>query len=611
MHSFSSSPSDAGPLAQDFTPPSAKRSQFVPKDAQSSGEANPSMFTRNDEGASSPSSTDGVNTKDGSTTTNRTALRSLGQTSKYCSSDTPISSFPLTSTLSRPPQAEFSLAYDPYEVDRNLTLYYLKKFFAHVNSITHHMLLEEPFTEWVKTCATKSSSEKMLVYAILALATVFTQRQGSESHRLMFTKIAYEAFAKPEIVISLQLVQARLILALVAFSQGQYDCADGLCGSALRMACILQYQEQDRVYGIAVKGQFKCGLSPVTLAECKRQTFGAIYVMHRLYRCCFPAASVAGRQDNPLGLWSMQSLNKKSNVSLNAFNLNEYLDKSILKPELQSDRSPRDPSAHLIRFANTFTTVVGESGCLKFRPVDNHYLSFRSLYHDLINSPDQSARTVEQQLERRPGEQSGLEPTPGLGILHHYGTIVLCRYVRHTQMSLVSSVAHVREAYSQAQTLLKLVQQLCNDEVENPSRFRFATSDPIHGFAVLAALDIITAAGTLSVLMDSQSQILSLVSSGLEALDRLADYWHSARGQRDLVRKRVAILLTVGKSRAVHGHRAFFFAEPMQAHLGPDQDIIYGLPKMLYFQALGWDGGIEDDGDFVQLDAQKEVGGAT
>jgi len=94
---------------------------------------------------------------------------------------------------------------------------------------------------------------------------------------------------------------------------------------------------------------------------------------------------------------------------------------------------------------------------------------------------------------------------------------------------------------------------------------------------------------------------MSLISSGIEALEGLVDFWHSARRQRDMIKQRLGALLT-STNKASKFNGAFYFGQPMQSPYGLDQDIVYGLSRPRYFEALGWNDRIHHDGDFHRLD---------
>jgi hypothetical protein len=180
------------------------------------------------------------------------------------------------------------------------------------------------------------------------------------------------------------------------------------------------------------------------------------------------------------------------------------------------------------------------------------------------------------------------------------------RYVRYPETGKLPLSEYVRGAYKHAQLLLELVQRLSNHEEKGTPSFRFAMLSPFSGFAIIAALDIITAAGKMADLMSHESQMMSLISSGIEALEGLVDFWHSASRQRDLIKQRLAALLSA-THRASGFNGAFYFGQPMQSPFGLDQDIVYGLSRTRYFEALGcealgWDDRILREGDFRRLD---------
>jgi hypothetical protein len=70
--------------------------------------------------------------------------------------------------------------------------------------------------------------------------------------------------------------------------------------------------------------------------------------------------------------------------------------------------------------------------------------------------------------------------------------------------------------------------------------------------------------------------MMSLLASGLEALEGLVGFWPSARRQRDMVKQRLRALLTA-TNRASDFNEPFCFGRRMQSLFGLDQDIVYGF----------------------------------
>ena len=500
------------------------------------------------------------------------------------------------STSSPSAMPKFSWTIDPYQLDRQLTLEYTNNYFNHVDSATTCILPKRAFLRWIRDCTTKSLTDKMLLYAILAMGTVFAHRPESKHHQNVFIDIVNAAVMRSGDAFNLQLMQAKLILAHFAFSQGQYNQAWDSCGSALRVGFGLKFHTEEGVATFGDNDGLDFGLNYETLKECRRRTFWAAYIMDCFNGCCSTSVTSVNRSVCHLRLPCSQAAYEKGAIPVTAVSLEE------LQP------SPHQLSevgvlGYLVEVATIFNEAVSRVGKSKPQASDADRESVENFHQetmDRLNAWDRLAKTHLLQ------SRDSREPSHGLQFLYHYTATILHRYVRYSEIGQTQITEYVREAYNHARMMLGLVQRLSNHEEKESPSFRFAMLSPFSGFAITTALDVITAAGTMADLMSHKSQLMSLISSGIEALEGLADFWHSARRQRDMMKQRLAALLT-----ATHGaagfNGVFYFGQPMQSPFGLDQDIVFGLSRPRYFEALGcemfgWDDRIHHEGDFHRLD---------
>lgn len=74
-----------------------------------------------------------------------------------------------TSYLPDHTQPLFRADLDPYCVDRNLTVYYIGQFLKHLDPTLEDCIPRDMVMPWVMTCTAKTSQDKMLLYAMLAM----------------------------------------------------------------------------------------------------------------------------------------------------------------------------------------------------------------------------------------------------------------------------------------------------------------------------------------------------------------------------------------------------------------------------------------------------------
>jgi len=514
----------------------------------------------------------------------------------------------MSTILSPTTPSGFSSITDPSDIDRDLTLYYVGKYFAHVDSATYGTLPSRAVTRWIKECLRKSGADRMLLYAMMAMGSVFARRSDSESHRTLFAGIAEEASRNYADELTLQLLQTRLILALLAFSQGQYNKAWDLCGSALRIAFGLKYNTEVGVRAIMETGTTDFGLDYDTLVECRRRTFWSAYVMDCFNGCCSATVASLFRSQCHIRLPCGRAAYENGVILSTPFELGMNLYAGA------GAASRVGLLGYLVEIATIFRDVVDKASRLSpaAATAERYAVEIDQFYRRTQARLTAWERQLDTAMSHG-GDDEELDSVSGLHIMYHYTAITLHRYVYHAALDGPSVSERITACYEHAERMLGTVQRLSNHEERrerdpDPLLFRFATTSPFNGFAITAALDVITAAGTLSDLMDSQSRTMSLMSSGLEALEGLVGFWHSARRQREMIKKRLGTLMSAATKMASDTSGAYYFGESMESPFRPEQDVMYGVGRERYFQAWGWSGRF-NEGDFHRLDLPLQSGG--
>lgn len=524
---------------------------------------------------------------------------SPGSISEEYSTDALVDEFRWGSIASRS-IAHYSWKADPYELDSDLTSYLLAKYFTHIECATDCTIPRKPFTYWVVNSANKSSADIMLLYAMLAMGALFSRRGDLENHYKVFINVVQEAVLENGDRFSLQLIHTKLILALMAFSQGQYNRAYEHSGSASIAACGLKYNMEEGVCAITTPDELAFSFDRAVTIECRRRTFWTVYIMECFNMCCSTSVRAVYRSDCHLRLPSSSVAFDKGVISTAAYDLDTrvYGNESITV----SGQAPNVGFlGYLVEIATIFNEVVTNIGRSKTRGVDDYPVSLNKFRRSIMTRLDVLRKSLLEDVHYPGSGTDNNEPVGGLYILYHYTTMLLHRHVRHGSLDSQTIVVHVREAYRNAQIVLENVQRLSAGGKKNMLMSKLIEASPTKGFAITAALDTITAAGTVCDLIDDEGKVLHYISIGLEALERLSDHWHSARQQRRLVKERLKVLLNAAK-RACDFNGAYYFSEPMQSPFGSELDVVYGLPRLRYFQALGWVDKFHNDRDFHKLD---------
>jgi hypothetical protein len=386
-----------------------------------------------------------------------------------------------------------------------------------------------------------------------------------------------------------------LLLTLLAISQGEYNRAWSSCGSAMRTIIGLQFNTEAGIRTASRSGAWESLFETPTLIECRRSLTWSAFIIECLNGCYTTPFLTAAWSDFDLCLPRTET----------PFQSKESFDLESLRPlkETNSNSTTADNSGdlkafgHLIQLATIFHEVANFSYHQRYRSASADMKPFQS-FHNKI----EGRLTLWKKSLHKSQEQSEKKlPFFSLQILYHYTNLHLHRYVRHATLDPVDIAVHVKAAFSHAYKMLELVEYLNSDEKTKSFFSEFKISSPCIAHAITTGLDVLTAAGRISDLVNAH-RIMSMIASGLEVLDDLARFSHSAHQQTDLVKRRLTSILELVTRRSWDRRKAFYFKNPILLRYGMDQDIVYGITRMQYFQALDSQEAITAD-DFYELNS--------
>lgn len=170
-------------------------------------------------------------------------------------------------------------AYWDTDTTSPLTMEYLDLYFFYINGVTYNMLPKGPFLKWVRDCQEKTIDDQMVLHTLMAMGCRFSAREESTAHGKRLLQIAHDAEQNCFGKFTLQLVQTRLILALLNFSLGKFSEAWDYCGTAVRAICGLKYNCEEAVSLPDHSDEISYGLNSRALTECRRRTFWSAYMM--------------------------------------------------------------------------------------------------------------------------------------------------------------------------------------------------------------------------------------------------------------------------------------------------------------------------------------------
>lgn len=100
-----------------------------------------------------------------------------------------------------------------------------------------------------------------------------------------------------------------------------------------------------------------------------------------------------------------------------------------------------------------------------------------------------------------------------------------------------------------------------------------AYSTPFVGYAILSAVDVLSAGG----LLRSYANVIVLIENGLAIFGRFGRVWASARVQSKAIRGRLDRLVEAISSKAAASKRAWKCITPLDTNFGSEHDIFYDI----------------------------------
>ncbi len=486
---------------------------------------------------------------------------------------------------------QFACDIDPFLVNPRITLHYIKEYFKHVNSHIYVLYQPRTFLRWVEHCQTKTTSDMMLLYAILAAGAAFSSTKTYDMYQYQFKNITEVALDR-NMGADLQAVQSQLLLSMVDHSLGQVDRARELSVAAIHMAYKAGLSEETKTDG----PMFDMDLA--SHLECRRRTFWL----------AFTALSFHGNRLGPREPVQRLSCNLRLPCEDKVFEAGDI-------PEVPSFRCvgtddwefPYSQKVGNLAFLVEISLITSEvTAWLNNTSMDLSPSEYPSAYESMYHATKTKLWHWNQQVRNHYHVH---EPRmTGLHILYHFVGMLLNRHVRHELLSADQVERSCRETRSHATHLLEMVHLIHEDGGKDVPVSVVAAGCPMTGDAIVTAISMITAAGTIESLLEHQSRDLTfieLVTSGLEALDTLGAHWKTAEQQLKVVNQRISTVVHPATSGTSGKYAAFFVRQPLMSPYGIECDVVYGIPRLRYLQALGYGDKIKSENDICELGSQS------
>ncbi|KAG0646398.1 putative transcriptional regulatory [Hyphodiscus hymeniophilus] len=486
---------------------------------------------------------------------------------------------------------------NPYTTQPALITELIAVFFKHIPDTAYCMLPEGPFTAWALTGSEKSLDDLMLIYTVLAFGTLFSSKPEHRELGVRYSSIS--RYACDNRHFSLQLVQARMILAMYYFAVNNPNDSWDACGAAVRAASGLRLNIEFEKSEDSHLKTFPYGLNRAGYAECRRRTFWCCYLMDRFNGFCSGNFSIIQPEDVFLRL-PCDSISFESQRDVQ----NPYFDPSC--SPIQNTNWTVGSMAYLINICTIWGEVMAHIYRTTQQPVPaTNNTAFTTFYetatlrlHAWKDSLPTCYQYTTESLQKA-SRNGRLGTFMTMHTVYHTTAMKLNRYMQHSTLSTSQIAHHISVAQQHAETLMAILETLTARRTPLPipnvpgelSKSTNKLSSPFVGYSIISAIDILTARVTLATLPAR----LSSFSGALSILADLASFWQSARTQQALVLQRVRDLTQLAGLENEHGgagaigfqshnvmaaarevrEGVFDMREPMEKTFARDYDCVY------------------------------------
>ncbi|KAM0104098.1 hypothetical protein ACP6JE_001218 [Aspergillus fumigatus] len=430
---------------------------------------------------------------------------------------------------------------DPFEHDAELTTHYVENYFTYVNDSLYYIFPRRRFLLWLRSCHAKSLEDKMLLYSMMTLGAIFSDRPDRLAAMKRASRTARYAVEHSRHNLSLQLAQSRIIMSLWYYAIGALEKSWDAVGAAVRTTAYLRMPCREEVFEAqqyTTVPYFQSFLNqPPTSTDHELSELSAMALLIEM-----------------VSLWG--------EVTDHVFRLS-------LVP-MESNTTP---------FEEFYTTICQRADAWVARLPE--HLRFSTL------NMERSFRA------RRP------DPFFSIHLLFHATMMKLNRHARGHDYRAAFVSRQVRTARTHAAETLRIALALAHYTGEyDASRMAIDSTpsqatilNPFLGYVILSAVDIISAAG----LVADMPECVKLIRGGLEAVKELGRFWESSLPLVSLIETRLESLMEILHDPtkldqkmvfAAKGHSLDSRTQKQQSPI--TDDLFYGaLPHDRLFNALG------------------------
>ncbi|TIA31098.1 hypothetical protein D6C78_09162 [Aureobasidium pullulans] len=507
--------------------------------------------------------------------------------------------------LSRPEkQSLSSWDEDPYLHDPEATMRFLELFFAQSAREISIMFPRDAFTRWVQQCREKCQRECMVLYAVLALGSIFAENEFSSFAKTCAEK-AGQAVSRIDGKFSMAMVQARLVVAGYNHLVGKDSTGWDLSGSALRVISAMRLNSEDGcAEDLDEYTRRYYSFSREQLKECRRRTFWTAFLVDRYHGFCGGLLCAIQLEDIQLRLPCNERLYEEGLAS--DAPLFDCFQPGMGIQSLDPHSSAPSPAAYTMVVASLWTDVTK----LIFRRPrqtagpGSYVKSHESLLDDIQRKlfDWRNALPSHLQYSRQKLVEANQHGYAGsliaMHALYHISQLKAARNAHHELLSPRTMARQINVAHSHAIQLLEMVCDVRSTKSPGSGKDQDPINllSPFFAYGITAAIDTLSAGG----LREDFGRTIMLMNDGIATLHDLSQFCASAKIQARQTSKRMALIevraaesfestAVVAAPRAINGREnqdCWRINEPMEKVFTLQQDVSYGTSPTIYFAAL-------------------------
>ncbi|KAJ5908534.1 hypothetical protein N7495_001216 [Penicillium taxi] len=499
---------------------------------------------------------------------------------------------------------------DPYETEPENTLHYVESFFSSVNDGLYYIFPHTRFILWLKSCRTKSAEDKMLIYSMMSLGSIFSDRSDRIVALKQYSRIARFAIQRSQHTVSLQLAQSHLIMSLLYYATGFLVGSWDSIGAAGRAVCGLRYNVESG--GVVVDQAQACdyGFHPHALIECRRRTYWVAFILDRVSSFFSASSTFISSEAALIRLPCREDIYEAQQYATAPF-FQSVLNQATTSPD--EDCSTLSHMAFLIQIMS----IWGDVSLHVFRsahvPSDGYARLAEEFNTTTTHRTEDWKTRIPEHLTfsainlERAIQTKKSNAFISIHMFYHATLMKLYRHARYSSLRSEVLVQYIHRARFHAVEILRIALAFFQASEIQYSRITAENLtpttnmlSPFLGYVILSAADLLSAAGMLVELPDC----ISTIRGALGMVRLLGRHWDSSLVLVNTIQRRLEVMVECLNDRSRIQDKIGFAVDgpslETKIHEGApsshppsalDEDLFFGsMPREILLRAMNIEG---------------------